>query len=96
MKDFSELIKDLGHKDYSVRQNAIESLGTLGDEKAIEPLTPIILKDKNKFVRRETINALKKIGGEKAVEALTQALKEEKDEWTIEMIKKALANLQGQ
>ncbi len=33
MKDSEELIKDLKHKDSSVRRHAVEMLGIIGDEK---------------------------------------------------------------
>jgi len=94
MKDIAELIKDLRHKDDSVRQNAAESLGTLGDEKAIDSLI-LALKDKNRFVQQQVIASLKKIGGTSVVESLTLALKEEKDEFVKESLEKALARLQS-
>ncbi|MFC1902933.1 HEAT repeat domain-containing protein [Chloroflexota bacterium] len=50
MKDTEELIKDLKLKDSSVRRHAIEMLGIMGDEKAVEALI-LALKDKNIFVR---------------------------------------------
>ena len=95
MEDIDKLIKDLGHKDYSVRQNAVESLGIYGDETVLDALIPLF-KDKNRFVRQETARTLGKIGGAKAVEVLTTALKTEKDEFVIDFINKALAKLQEQ
>ena len=94
MKDIAELIKELGHKDISVRQNAAESLGKLGDESAIDALV-LGLKDKNRFVRQDVITALRKIGGPKLAEILTHALKEEKDEFVKDSISKVLAQLQS-
>ena len=94
MKDIAELIKDLRHKDYSIRQNAADSLGRLGDEKATDSLI-LALKDENRFVQQEVIAALKKIGGTSVVEALTLALKEEEDEFVKDSIEKALARLQS-
>jgi len=93
MKDIIELIEDLKHKDSSVRQNAAETLGRIGDEKAVDSLT-LALKDRNKFVRQEAVAALGKIGGERLVEPLTQALEEEKDEYVILFMKKVLQKLQ--
>ena len=92
MKDIIELIEDLKHKDSSVRQNAAETLGRIGDEKAVDSLT-LALKDRNKFVRQEAVAALGKIGGERLVEPLTRALEEEKDEFVIDSIKKVLEKL---
>jgi len=92
MKDTEELIKDLKLKDSSVRRHAIEMLGIMGDEKAVDALI-LVLKDKNRFVRQEAIAALGKIGGERVVEPLTQALGEEKDEFVQDSIRKVLEKL---
>ncbi|MFC2067550.1 HEAT repeat domain-containing protein [Chloroflexota bacterium] len=51
MKDSEELIKDLKHKDSSVRQHAVEMLGIIGDDKAVDALI-LVLKDQNRFVRQ--------------------------------------------
>ncbi len=48
-KDTKELIKDFKLKDRSIRRHAIEMLGIMGDEKAVDALTPV-LKDRNRFV----------------------------------------------
>tara|TARA_B100000315_G_C14281358_1_gene453183 strand:- start:24 stop:326 length:303 start_codon:yes stop_codon:yes gene_type:complete len=94
MKDTEELIKDLKLKDSSLRRHAIEMLGIMGDETAIDALIPV-LKDENRFVRQETVVALKNIGGSRAVEHLTQALNTEKNEFVIGFIRTALERLQG-
>jgi HEAT repeat protein len=93
MKDSGELIKDLKDKDSSVRRHAIETLGIIGDEKAVDALI-LVSKDKNRFVRQEAIVALGKIGGDRVVEPLTQALGEEKDEFAQDSIRKVLEKLQ--
>ena len=92
MKDSGELIKDLKDKDSSVRRHAIEMLGIIGDEKAVDALI-LVLKDKNRYVRQEAIAVLGKIGGERVVEPLTQALGEEKDEFVQDSIRKVLERL---
>jgi HEAT repeat protein len=92
MKDSGELIKDLKDKDSSVRRHAIEMLGIIGDEKAVDALI-LVLKDKNRFVRQEAIVALGKIGSERVVEPLTHALGEEGDEFTQDSIRKVLEKL---
>ncbi len=95
MKDSGEMIKDIKDKDSSVRRHAIEMLGIMGDEKAVEVLIPV-LKDKNRFVRQEAIAALGKIGkigGERVMGSLAQALGEEKDEFVQVSIRKALEKL---
>ncbi len=92
MKDSEERIKDLTHKDSSVRRHAVEMLGLIGDEKAVDALI-LVLKDNNRFVRQEAIAALGKIGGARLVEPLTKAQEEEKDEFVIDSIKKVLDKL---
>ena len=92
MKDSGELIKDLKDKDSSVRRHAIEMLGIIGDEKAVDALI-LVLKDKSRFVRQEAIASLGKIGGERVVGPLTQALGEEKDEFVQDSIRKVLEKL---
>ncbi len=92
MKDSGELIKDLANKDSSVRRHAIEMLGIIGDEKAVDALI-LVLKDKNRFVRQEAIASLGKIRGERVVEPLTQALGEERDEFVQDSIRKVLERL---
>ena len=94
MKDTEELIKDLKLKDSSLRRHAIEMLGIMGDETAIDALIPV-LKDENRFVRQEAVLALKKIGGSRAIEHLTQALNTEKNEFVRDFIKMALERLQS-
>ncbi len=95
MKATEELIKDLKLKDSSLRRHAIEMLGIMGDETAIDALTPL-LKDENRLVRVEAVSALKKIGGSRAVEHLTQALNTEKNELVRDFIRKALEKLQSE
>ncbi len=92
MKNAEELIKDLKLKDSSVRRHAIEMLGIIGDEKALDALIPV-LKDKNRFVRQEAVAALGKIGGERVVALLTQALGEEKDKFVQDSMRKVLEKL---
>lgn len=92
MKDTDELIKDLKHKDSSVRRHAIEMLGIMGDEKAVDALIPM-LKDRDRFVRQEAVTALGKIGDVRLVKPLTQALEGEKDEFVINFLNKAIEKL---
>ena len=66
MKDSGERIKDIKDKDSRVRRHAIEMLGIMGDEKAVDALI-LVLKDKNRFVRQETIASLVKIGGKRVM-----------------------------
>ena len=94
MKDITELTRKLGDKDSSIRRSAVEALGLVADEGALDSLVPV-LKDKNRFVRQETILAIGKIGGSRSVEHLTKALNTEKDEFVKDFIIKALERLQS-
>ena len=94
MKDISELTKQLGDKDSSIRRSAAEALGLMADERALDSLVPV-LKDKNRFVRQEAILALGKIGGSRLVEHLTEALNTENDEFVKDFIRKVLERLQS-
>ncbi len=86
-------VNKLKDSDSTVRRNAAETIGAMGDEKAVDSLIAV-LKDHNRFVRQEAVRALGKIGGARALEALTQALVEEKDEFVKDSIKKAVERLQ--
>ena len=92
MKDTEDLIKDLKLKDSSARRHAIEMLGIMGDQKAVDGLI-LVLKDKNRFVRQEAVTALGKIGDERIVGLLTQALGNEKNEFVQDSIRKVLEKL---
>ncbi|MDD4873918.1 MAG: HEAT repeat domain-containing protein [Dehalococcoidales bacterium] len=93
MKDIAELTKKLGDKDSSIRRSAVEVLGLMRDERAVDSLIPV-LKDRNRFVRQEVILALGKIGGSRSIEYLTEALNTENDEFVKDFIVKALEKLQ--
>ncbi|MFC2063036.1 HEAT repeat domain-containing protein [Chloroflexota bacterium] len=94
MKDITEIIKELSHKDSSKRINAAEILGMMTDEKAVDALIPV-LEDKNRFVREAVALALGKIGNVKAIKHLTQALENERDEFVKEFLKKAIEKIQS-
>ena len=70
------LIYDLHHKNWKVRQEAAKALGDIGDPSAIEPLITA-LKDEDKYVRIKAAEALGKIGTPYAIEPLITALKDE-------------------
>jgi HEAT repeat protein len=93
MKDIAELTNKLGDKDSSIRRSAVEVLGLMADERAVDSLIPV-LKDRNRFVRQEAILALGKIGGSRSIEYLTEALNTENDEFVKAYIIKALEKLQ--
>ena len=49
-----DLIKELKDKDSNVRQNAVQTIGAMRDEKAVEFIIAV-MKDDNRFVRQEAV-----------------------------------------
>jgi len=94
MKDITEVIKDLTHKDSNKRRFAVEILGMMMDEKAVDALIPV-LKDNDRFVRQEVALALGKIGNAKVVEYLNQALENEKLESVKAFLMKAIEKIKS-
>ena len=70
------LIKALGDEDSWVGKSAAESLGKIGDKRAVEPLIKA-LGDKYEYVRNSAVDALGEIGDKRAVEPLIKALGDE-------------------
>lgn len=64
-------------KYYTIRRSAAETLGVMGDKKALKPLTRA-LEDSHGEVCVAAINALGKIGSRKAVRKLIKLLKKSK------------------
>jgi HEAT repeat protein len=75
-KDVKGLIKALKYDDSNIRMLAANSLGKIGDERAVASLTQA-LKDEGYGVLNEVLKALVKIG-DPAVETLIKALSDEK------------------
>jgi len=71
------LITDLESKDSSVRGSAAEALGTIGSERAVDPLIKSLTEDKLREVRKTVAEALGLIKSERAVDPLLKALTEE-------------------
>ena len=73
------LIGNLKATESDVRGSAADALGSLGSEKAIEPLIEALTTDTESDVRWRAADALGSIGSEKAIEPLIQALTTAKD-----------------
>ena len=67
------LIKDLDDRDWSVRCDAADALGALGDKRAVDPLIKA-LGDGDEYVRAAAAEALGKLGDERAIEPLIEVL----------------------
>ncbi len=73
-KDIRGLIKSLDYRDDpAVRQAAIQALGKLGTEEAIEPLVSL-LDDEDTAIRVSVIHALGHIGSSKVIDPLVRGL----------------------
>lgn len=74
-RDVPGLIRALGYeRDARVRGAAAETLGDMGDARAVEPLLSV-LQDKDGNVRRSAATALGKLGDTRAVDALVATLR---------------------
>jgi len=86
------LVKALKDRDPEVREEAVDSLAELKDERAIVYLTDVLLSDKNEDVRESAAAALGELGDERAIDPLIQALRD-KDAGVRESAVNALAEI---
>ena len=78
-RDVKGLIRALNYMKYVyVRKNAVEALGKIGDNRAVEPLIAA-LNDSDSDVREYAADALGEIGDKRAVEPLIVALRDSND-----------------
>lgn len=76
-KSLEELVVDLQAPDEKVRSQAALSLGSLGDQRAFDPLVAA-LSDEHWYVRWNAAEALGKLGNTQAVDPLLTLMKETK------------------
>ena len=69
----------LEDKVSSVRAEAADALGEIGDIRAVEPLIQVLQEDEDYTVRDHAVSALGEIGDARAVEPLIQVLLEDED-----------------
>jgi hypothetical protein len=86
------LVKALKDRDPEVREEAVDSLAELEDERVIVYLTDVLLNDNNEDVRGSAAEALGDLGDERAVDPLIQALRD-KDAGVRESAINALAEI---
>lgn len=70
-KTTEQLISALSSEDNSIQKEAIELLGDIGDNRAVEPIIQLL---GDESVRRIAVEALGKIGDKRAVEDLIELL----------------------
>jgi HEAT repeat protein len=86
----------INHKKAHVisRQIAAWTLGTIGDERAVEPLGEALANDISTSVRHEAARALARVDGDRAAELLVRATKD-RDEEVRKEAKRALRILRA-
>jgi hypothetical protein len=84
------LVRQLGHWDASLREQAVGALGRTGTEPAVQPLFKILMDQvEEQRVRRAAAGALARIGGPAALEALKQHL-DDRDPAVAEIARRAV------
>ncbi|MBN2313438.1 MAG: HEAT repeat domain-containing protein [Sedimentisphaerales bacterium] len=87
----ASLTKALRDKERFIPQTAAESLGKIGNVRAIDPLTELLVDEtKDDYTRVSALKAIGDIGGEKATEALKQARTTCKNKKLIKVISDVL------
>ena len=87
------LIETLGDASVGVRLAAVQSLGTLGDPRAIAALAKALKEDTDARVREAAAQSLGEIDDNRAVPALLDALKTERAPKVKEQIVRALGEI---
>lgn len=88
------LAKAMNDEDPAIREEAVDILAEMNDEKGIAGLTSLLLNDKDSDVRQRAAEALGDLEDERAVDPLTKALKD-KDPAVRESAVDALGEIGG-
>ena len=88
------LVKALEDKNPEVREDAVDLLAELKDERVIVHLTEVLLNDKDEDVRESAAEAMGELGDERAIDPLIKALGD-KDAGVRESVVDALADVGG-
>ncbi|WXG44158.1 MAG: HEAT repeat domain-containing protein [Promethearchaeati archaeon SRVP18_Atabeyarchaeia-1] len=70
------LIEALKSTDWETRREMVSALGNIGDERAVTPLTGVLLHDENNEVRQEAASWLGHLCSEQAVPFLLKVVKD--------------------
>jgi len=89
------LLPLLRDKNPWIRAEAAKTLGEMGDQGVVSPLSKRLRKDKDSYVRYNAAWALGEIGGEKSLFPLKKALKREKDRRVKRMIEKSIKKIES-
>lgn len=89
------LLPLLRDKNPWIRAEAAKTLGEIGDQGVVSPLSKRLRKDKNSYVRYNAAWALGEIGGKKSLLTLKKALKREKNRRVKRMIEKSIKKIES-
>lgn len=94
-KAATHLVPLLKHRRDSVRSRAVEALGNIGTEEAVEPLRDLLQVEKVDKVIEEAITSLGKIGGKDALQCLLEFLRGQQDKAENDFLRKRLVGTIG-
>lgn len=89
------LLPLLRDKNPGIRAEAAKTLGAIGDQGVVSPLSKRLRKDKNSYVRYNAAWALGEIGGKESLFTLKKALKREKNRRVKRMIEKSIKKIES-
>jgi hypothetical protein len=89
------VVKAMKDEDPAIREEAVDVLAEMEDEKSIVDLSSLLLNDKDSEVRQRAAEALGDLEDERAVDSLIKALKD-KDAAVRETVVDALSQIGGQ
>jgi hypothetical protein len=92
--DFQSLVKALKDNDEDIREDAVDHLAELPDERVIKILSEVMINDEEEDVRAAAATALGDIRNQTAVYALIKAMQDD-DIWVRESVVEALGKIGG-
>jgi HEAT repeat protein len=75
MADVDKLIKDLKSENEAVRSYAVNDIGQLNDDRTVQPLIDLLIKEKSVIIRESIFRTLAQIEGPKVIDALLLLLR---------------------
>jgi HEAT repeat protein len=93
-KVFDTLIKAISDRELLTREAAVQSLGRIGDSRAVPDLLGL-LEDPSTAIRLSTVKALEKIGDPRAIPDLRRVSQNDSDEIVKREALAALGNFHG-
>jgi len=91
-----KLLKALRDRDTEVRRAACLSLGKIGDEAAVSPVTDRLVSDQDGYVRSAAARALERLRSASAVPRLIWSLENDEDDFVRKCAASALGNIRDE